>query len=307
MRRLSLGTILALSTACLLLAATPAWASHRPPVHCAQRDAHGLCVVQVGDPGHGGGPGSGTSGGTGGTQRCTDIDGKVIPCERHGLGVWDASLNCYLELTNPQPPKSDPVWAGHTTGAIYDCLTWPPRTTGNGWVWFANPPAGPDPRALALEAEKTLQLPLPSGDRSPNPSKTYHGYPYTYVNLWTWFWTDSASWKTRTATARAGGVSATVTVTPTALLFDPGDGSSSVSCAGPGRAWTSADGDGAPTDGGCGYQYRSATTQPLTSTQSIRWAVTWRASDGQTGSLPDLTTSRSGQLMVLQVESVVTR
>jgi hypothetical protein len=52
---------------------------------------------------------------------------------------------------------------------------------------------------------------------------------------------------------------------------------------------------------------RSATSEPLTSTQSIRWAVTWRASDGESGTLPDLTTSRAGELMVLQVESVVTR
>jgi len=98
-----------------------------------------------------------------------------------------------------------------------------------------------------------------------------------------------------------------VTVSPMSLSFDPGDGDAPVVCDGPGRAWTSADGDGAPTDGGCGYRYRSATTQPVTSTQSIRWAVTWRASDGETGTLPDLTTSRTGQLMVLQVESVVTR
>jgi hypothetical protein len=96
-------------------------------------------------------------------------------------------------------------------------------------------------------------------------------------------------------------------VMPTALTFDPGGGSSPVTCAGPGRAWTSADGDSKPTDGGCGYRYRSATSAPLTSTESIRWAVSWRASDGETGTLPALTTSRSDRLMVLQVESVVTR
>lgn len=127
--------------------------------------------------------------------------------------------------------------------------------------------------------------------------------------MWTWFWTDRAVWRTYTATASAGGVSATVTVRPTALLFDPGDGSTPVACSGPGRAWTSADGDGTPSDGGCGYQYTTATSQPISSTQSIRWAVTWRASDGEAGTLPDLTTSRTGQLMVLQIESesVVTR
>jgi hypothetical protein len=160
---------------------------------------------------------------------------------------------------------------------------------------------------LALQAEKTLKIPQPSGDRSPGQEQRFHGYPYTYVNLWTWYWTNPTSWKSLNATATAGGLAATVTVTPKSLSFDPGDGSQAALCPGPGRAWTSDDGNGAPTDGGCAYRYRSATSQPVTSTQSIRWSVTWRASDGESGTLPDITTSRTGQLMVLQVESVVTR
>jgi hypothetical protein len=187
------------------------------------------------------------------------------------------------------------------------CTTWPPVTTGATEIWLPMAPAGADPLTLAAQAIKTLRLPQPSGDRSPSQSQRVDGEPFTYVNLWTWFWTNPASWRTRTATARAGGISATVTVTPKSLTFDPGDGSAAVGCAGPGRAWTSADGDGKLTNGGCGYRYRSATSQPVTSTQSIRWAVTWRASDGQSGTLPDLTTSRSGELMVLQIESVATR
>lgn len=296
--------MVALATASLLMGtATSAFAKQGPPVSCHHHSITGVCVVTVGSPGQGGHPP--TSGGGSGRQRCV-ADGRTVPCTSP-LGTWDAGLGCYLQLASPQPPHSDPLWQGHTTGAIYDCTTWPPRTTGVGEIWLANPPAGPNPRTLALQAEKTLRLPQPSGNRSPDQSKEFHGYPFTYVNLWTWFWTDPASWRTRTATARAGGVSATVTVTPTSLTFDPGDGSAAVSCPGPGRAWTSADGDGRPTDGGCGYRYRSATSQPVTSTQSIRWAVTWRASDGEAGTLPNLTTSRSGQLMVLQVESVVTR
>jgi hypothetical protein len=275
-----------------------------PPVKCQQHARDGTCIVTVGSPPQGGHPP--TSGGGSGSQQCLD-DGKPVPCSRGGLGSWDASLGCYVALMSPQPPKSDPVWKGHTTGAIYICTVWPPRTTGTAEIWFATPPTGPDPRTLALQAEKALRLPLPSGNRSPDQDQQFHGSPFTYVNLWTWFWTDTASWRTQSATARAGGLSATVTVKPMALSFAPGDGSAPVSCAGPGRAWTSADGDGQPTNGGCAYRYRSATSQPVTSTQSIRWAVTWRASDGETGTLPDLTTSRTGRLMVLQVESVVTR
>jgi hypothetical protein len=187
------------------------------------------------------------------------------------------------------------------------CTTWPPVTTGAAEIWLPTVPAAADPRALAAQAVKTVRLPQPSGDRSPSQSQRFDGYPFTYVNLWTWFWTDGAAWRSYTATANAGGVSATVSVRPVALTFAPGDGSPAQSCAGPGRAWTSADGDTAPSAGGCGYRYTAATSAPVSSTQSIRWAVTWRASDGETGTLPDLTTSRTGQLMVLQVESVMTR
>jgi hypothetical protein len=290
-----------------LVGGTAAFAKSQPPVHCSNPSQTGLCVVHVGSPGHGGGDPS-RGGSQGHSPPCADALGDPIPCQRSGLGIWDQGLGCYLRAMTPQPPKASPVWQGHSRGAVYLCTAWPPRTTGISEVWFATPPvARVDPRTLALQAEKQLRLPQPSGHRSPSESQHFQGYPFTYVNLWTWFWTSPGAWRRRSATARAGGVSATVTVTPSRLTFDPGDGSASVSCDGPGRAWTSTDGNGAPSAGGCGYQYRTVGQGPVTSTQSIDWSVTWTASDGTSGQLPDLTTSRSGQLMVLQIQSVVSR
>jgi hypothetical protein len=173
-------------------------------------------------------------------------------------------------------------------------------------VWLADPPAGPDPRTLAVDVERTVSVPPPSGDRSPGKALRVGGYPFTYVNLWTWFWTAPDTWRSRSATASAGGLSVSVTVTPTALVFDPGDGSAPASCAGPGRPWRASDGDAQPTEGGCAFRYTAATTAPVTSTQAIRWSVTWRASNGESGTLRDLITSRSQQLRVLQIESVLT-
>lgn len=304
MRRVSQLVLVSITMVIGVMASIAPAVAKTPTVKCQQHARDGSCIVTVHSPGQGGHPP--TTGGGSGTQQCLD-NGRVVPCSRGRLGSWDGSLGCYIALMSPQPPKSDPVWKGHATGAIYLCTVWPPRTTGTAEIWLGTPPIGPNPRTLAIQAEKTLQLPQPSGDRSPNQDQRFHGDPFTYVNLWTWFWTDRASWRTRSATARAGGISATVTVTPKSLSFDPGDGSPAALCAGPGRAWTSADGNGRPPAGACGYRYRSATSEPVTSTQSIRWAVTWRASDGESGTLPDLTTSRAGQLMVLQVESVVTR
>jgi hypothetical protein len=277
---------------------------HHPPVHCQLHNNIGQCVVTVGAPGSPGGGGGGS--GAGGSQSCVSLDGQTIPCTG-ALGTWDSTLGCYVKLESPQPPKSDPIWQGHRDGAIYNCSSWPATTTGVTQIWLQAPVTAVDPRTVALQAERSLRLPQPSGYRSPRQTLTYDGSPFTYVNLWTWFWTSPGSWQVRTATASAGGMSATVSVRPVSLTFDPGDGSSAVLCGGSGRAWTKADGDRRPSGGGCGFRYLAASSSPVSSTQSIRWAVSWRASDGASGQLPDLTTSRTGELMVLQIESVVSR
>jgi enoyl reductase len=101
-----------------------------------------------------------------------------------------------------------------------------------------------------------------------------------------------------------GRVSATVTARPVALVFDPGNGGVAVSCDGPGRPWTSADGNGAPTDGACAYRYMRVTTSPITSTQTIVWKITWTGTGGTGGQIPSLSTSTSGRLQVLQIQVV---
>ena len=299
MRRLG---ALVVSAALTLGAGGPAaFAESPPPAACEHHDSFGRCVVSVHQPGGGGGVGGSPQP----VQVCKDLLNQPIPCSDPSLGYWDANLGCYLEYESPQPPKDSLLWQGHTDGAIYRCTTWPLTTTGVADLWFPSPPVGPV--AAAVKAEESLTLPQPAGHRSPNESQERDGHPYTYVNLWTWYWTDASMWKPRSATARAGGLSATVTVTPKQLQFDPGDGSSPVACDGPGRPWTSNDGNAAPSDGGCGYRYARATRSPITSTQSIVWSVTWSASDGSSGSLPDLTTSQAGPLTVLQIETVVNR
>jgi hypothetical protein len=65
-----------------------------------------------------------------------------------------------------------------------------------------------------------------------------------------------------------------------------------------------SDGNGAPTDGACAYQYSKVTSGPITSTQTIVWQITWKGTGGTTGEIPSLSTSTSGQLQVLQVQVV---
>lgn len=172
------------------------------------------------------------------------------------------------------------------------------------------------PGQLASEAADSFQLPDPTGDRSPSESLNFRGHPFTYAGLWTWFWTDAGQWANCgtkcTATARDGGNYATVTARPVSLTFDPGDGSDPVSCGNPGKPWVDAYGNDKPSaHGGCGYRYSKVTgpgyDHPVTSTQTITWELTWTGSGNTSGTLTNRTTSTTGQLNVLQIQTVVTR
>jgi hypothetical protein len=103
------------------------------PVSCSSGQVfdptQGTCVIvvvapPVGSKGGGGvSAGGGSTGGAGvGPQKCVKPDGVAIPC-RDGNSWWSNDLSCYIALADPQPPKSDPSWAGHTDGAIYTCYS----------------------------------------------------------------------------------------------------------------------------------------------------------------------------------------
>jgi hypothetical protein len=170
------------------------------------------------------------------------------------------------------------------------------------------PPPPPDPAVLAQQAFAELALPKPTNGRSPGPDSSdpaHGGLPYTIVNLWTWYWTDPAAWVEQSITVTLQGVSATATAKPTTLVFDPGDGSAPVSCAGPGRPWSEADANDPPSGGGCGFRYAAVTPDgPLTSTVSIRWHATWTGTGGVGGDLGDVTTSATSSFLVEQIQVV---
>ena len=136
------------------------------------------------------------------------------------------------------------------------------------------------------------------------------GRPTTYVRLQTWFYVPAAQWKPVRVTASAGGLSATATATPTVLMFDPGDGSGPVSCAGPGRAWVyGQDKNFDPAPGGCSYAYlKSSYGFPggmVTATYSITWEITWAATGGAGGGLPDVMTTSTARFAVAEAQAVV--
>lgn len=306
MRRL---IVLWLSVVGLISTAAPAAADPSGGGGSTITCTNGVCQVTVT------GGGSGGSGGAGGSHGAGSGDcswkGKSAPCSDPRLGNFNASDGCYYKEASPYP-TSGPVAVEYQRagGGIYwaSCPFSGGQQSG-AYVWLPQPPAGlpPSPAQLAKQAAASFKFPKPSGHRSPSETLKYRGYPFSYVNLWLYTWTDPGTWKTMTATASAGGNSATVTATPTSLTYDPGDGSAGVSCGGPGRPWVESDGNNAPSGGACGDRYQQVTSAPITSTQTITWKITWTGSGGTSGTLPDQSTSTSGQLQVMQIQTVVTR
>jgi len=241
--------------------------------------------------------------------RPADIHRKSQPVRggRHAQAKSASADPCRYVLYDPQPPKSDSIWGGHTTGAIYSYLC----EEGQDFVAVVRrgaPPAGADGPAitaaeLAQQARALLKVPKPIFQRSPDQSFTDAGTPLTWVNLWTWYWTTETSWRPASKTASLSDVSATVTATPQTMTFKPGNGQPPVTCPGPGRAWTEADGNAAPSDGGCAYRYTRPSDR-LTATLSIQWSVAWEGSDGTSGQLPAMTTQTSDSLAVQQIQTV---
>jgi hypothetical protein len=255
------------------------------------------CIVRV----KGGGGSGGGGGGTG--DPCAPYPGAT-----YGDTPPKVSQACADELqANFCRATLDDILGGLKYPSVVR-LTPQQAATVNHFLASAGCPPIVTTATLAQEAFATIVFPHPSGHRSPAESQQYQGYPFSYVGLWTFYWTDPATWRPLKATASAAGLTATVTATPTSLTFHPGDGSANQSCAGPGRAWVESDASSPPTAGACGYQYSQVTGpgygNPITSTQTIAWAITWTGTGDTGGQIPGLSTSTSGQLNVLQIRTV---
>jgi len=216
-------------------------------------------------------------------------------------------------------PAGDARWSGNdpATGTLLmnpcngpvQYLYVPNPAPGDPAVVAPPPPPPPDPAVLAQQAYTELTVPKPEAQRSPpetNSDPDNGGLPYTWLGLHTWIWVNN--WQPLQRTVDLRGVSATVTATPTSLSFDPGNGDAAMSCPGPGRPWTEADGNQPPTGGGCAYMYRSVTPDgPLTATTGITWSVAWTSNTGAGGTFPALNTATTSSFLVEQIQVVVQR
>jgi hypothetical protein len=235
----------------MVYSATPASADHEVCVPIDQAGQVVCTIVHDPPPTDGGTHHGGNPGHQGGDTGCyLALSHQAVPCSAKG-GYWSNGRQCYVSLMNPQPPAGDPLWAGHKTGAFYHCMGPGPDVLGSIF-WSANPPPGmvvlPPAAVLAQRAAARLQLPHLGAASNGGASQT------TYVGVPTWLWVDSAGWVPKSATAAVGTRSVTVTATPVNVAWDMGDGSSGVTCPGPGVPFNSAD----PMHPPCGYTYQKS-------------------------------------------------
>lgn len=281
--------------------AAPAYADHQVCVPIAPGVVQ--CHVVHDPPPTGGG---GHSGGG-----CTvQNNGMTIPCNGPDGSFWSAACGSYAFVLNPQPPLSDPVWKGHTTGVILGCIP----LAGGGMIWVAKSPVGAPP-ALVLAQQAASMLRLPTLGAASNAGTGVGAT--TYVGIPTWLWLQGAWVSVTSPPAAVAGESVTATASPTSVMWSMGDGNSTT-CSGPGAPYDSAD----PSNPPCGYTYRiDSSKQPqdgpsendryFTVVATVTWSLTWTctgaACDQNGGTLPDMTMPAPAvRWRVFQIETVVT-
>ncbi|HEY5663691.1 MAG TPA: hypothetical protein VIS05_06620 [Ilumatobacter sp.] len=122
------------------------------------------------------------------------------------------------------------------------------------------------------------------------------------VNLGLWLAVEPAG--PISVRASLGPLWAETTATMAFTSFDPGTGDRAVVCAGNGTP-IPADRLGTVDEGPCGYTYTSDTDGvPLAMTITSTWSVTWRLSDGSSGTAPDIAVTTVMPYAVYEIQTV---
>lgn len=275
--------LLAATVACVLLAVASPGARAVADSGCVGQSWGVACGVSI--------PGSEGSGGDASPLKSTgshnadpvacvtqELPPREVACTDPELGTWSNSRACYITAASPQPPQSDPVWKGNTTGAIYRCSgsgIW--SGPGSYLFWSgSDPTVVPDPRVLAQQAVTQMRLRAVAIGMAPDPTPGSVGL----VGLPIWLWVaspDASTWGPNTKTASAGGYSVTATGKVTQVVWSMGDGGT-VACSSPGTPYSDASGAAPSPD--CGYRYGKQGTFTVSATSY--WTITW-SGIGQSG------------------------
>lgn len=190
-----------------------------------------------------------------GAGGATRVYGSVWGCGPDGVHVVQRPT-CYggVLCTPPPPPQIVPP-----EGAVAEPP--PPETI----------PPEPDIPALIQTALQQVPNPLPALSPPVEDAGTTH-----VVGLPLFFSTPSQYWRPVSVTATDGFWVLTIIATPSLLEFDPGDGSSTATCSGPGPRVRSATDAKAARSSGCSVLYDEAS--PANDDYDARLAIQWTLS-----------------------------
>jgi hypothetical protein len=162
--------------------------------------------------------------------------------------------------------------------------------------------AGGPPSAVEIARDVYAEVPLilPTAHTAPEVDATQLvGFPI-------WLWVDDSVWRSFEASASVSGVQVTVVAQPKETIWDMGDGNT-LTC-GQGTAWQPDGPEEQYTDCAHAYQFVSR-DQPggrYAASVTMVWSVTWYASTGESGTLPDATRTSEFSLEVAQRQAVIT-
>jgi hypothetical protein len=190
------------------------------------------------------------------------------------------------------------------------CMTSPNTWVYDGSFTYRGRNQPQPPEVVAQEALAQIQVPAPVPSTSPGIDLPQ------VVGLPTWLWIDAATWQPLQTTVEAGGYSLTAVVTPTKVTWDMGedDDIRPVECDGPGKPYDLSLPAHVLQHSDCTYTYRWASdtlTGPdhadgrYQAAVTTTWTVAWSTSDGQTGTLTDLTRTTPFSLRVTEIQATI--
>ncbi len=260
-----------------------------------------------GDPGSPGNPGGGDPGGGGGGGHTCTRNGTVVPCYVDVLGWFNQSDGCYYKLAEPQPPDlpegkqayartCDAGGAGGTETVLLDA---PPDG-------FGAPPNAAD---VAAELFASMTLERPRVGMAPGPGKP------GLVGLPVWLWTGkparqdkATSWGPQSKERTDRGLYVKLSAKVDYAEWNMGNGekfrcnANKAKDEGQGVVHHNETGE-SPS---CGYAgYPNSGRYPVSVT--THWSVTWAASNGQHGSIPNVTRTSATVNVTINELQVVTR
>lgn len=262
-------------------------------------DRPGAGVVSVEQVSVGGSVAAATT--VGRPRRCAVYPTAVQPAARAGGGAGGSGA----AAGSPSPGAPAPVPAeAMVTGQQYllEC-----RYVDDGsrsyLAPFTHQPgvSGPSAAAIARQVYHEVPLVFPQPHTSPSlDAEQLVGFPI-------WLWVDSAVWRSFEAHASIAGVSVSVVAQPETVRWTMGDGTT-LNCSDGGTAWTADLPDNQQSD--CSHVYQFVSDhQPdgrYHASVAVVWSVSWSASTGESGTLPDASRTTTFSLDVTERQAVVT-